>query len=55
MNYLNGGDGSSGIPGTESHPELWQMSLAEVAPRRDGGSPLGFAETGEGRFLPRCG
>jgi hypothetical protein len=31
MNYLNGGDGSSGIPGTELHPELWQMSGAEVA------------------------
>ena len=31
MNYLNGGDGSSGIPGTDPHPELWQMSAAEVA------------------------
>ena len=31
MNYLNGGDGSSGIPGTELHPELWQMSAAELA------------------------
>ena len=31
MNYLDGGDGSSGIPGTEEHPEWWQMSAAEVA------------------------
>ena len=31
MNYLNGGDGSSGIPGTDLHPELWQMSAAELA------------------------
>ncbi len=31
MNYLNGGDGSSGVPGTELHPELWQMSAAELA------------------------
>ena len=30
LNYLNGGDGSSGIGGTEDHPELWQMSAAEV-------------------------
>lgn len=31
MNYLNGGDGSSGIPGTDLHPELWQMSASELA------------------------
>jgi hypothetical protein len=31
MNYLNGGNGSSGIPGTEDHPELWQMSGSELA------------------------
>ena len=31
MNYLNGGDGSSGVPGTDEHPERWQMSAAEVA------------------------
>jgi hypothetical protein len=30
MNYLNGGDGSSGIPGTASHPDHWQMSAAEL-------------------------
>jgi hypothetical protein len=30
MNYLNAGDGSSGIPGTASHPDHWQMSPAEV-------------------------
>jgi hypothetical protein len=30
MNYLNGGDGSSGIPGTASHPNQWQMSPAEL-------------------------
>jgi hypothetical protein len=31
MNYLNGGDGSSGVPGTDLHPEWWQMSAAELA------------------------
>ncbi len=31
MNYLNGGNGSSGVRGTEQHPELWQMSAAELA------------------------
>jgi hypothetical protein len=31
MNYLNGGNGASGIPGTELHPDLWQMSAAELA------------------------
>ncbi|MBA3260134.1 MAG: hypothetical protein H0T68_11800 [Gemmatimonadales bacterium] len=30
MNYLDGGDGSSGIRGTSEHPEWWQMSAAEV-------------------------
>jgi len=30
MNYLNGGDGSSGIPGTASHPDQWQMSPVEL-------------------------
>jgi hypothetical protein len=30
MNYLDGGDGSSGIRGTPDHPEWWQMSAAEV-------------------------
>ncbi|MBA2458365.1 MAG: hypothetical protein H0V43_05335, partial [Gemmatimonadales bacterium] len=30
MNYLDGGDGSSGIRGTSAHPEWWQMSAAEV-------------------------
>jgi hypothetical protein len=31
LNYLDGGDGSSGIRGTEPHPEWWQMSAAELA------------------------
>jgi len=30
VNYLNGGDGSSGVPGTDSHPEWWQMSAPEL-------------------------
>jgi hypothetical protein len=30
MNYLNGGDGSSGMPGTSSNPPWWQMSTAEL-------------------------
>jgi hypothetical protein len=30
MNYLDGGDGSSGIGGTPDHPHLWQMSAAEL-------------------------
>lgn len=30
LNYLNGGDGSSGIGGTSDHPDLWQMSPAEL-------------------------
>ena len=30
LNYLDGGDGSSGIHGTAGHPEWWQMSVAEL-------------------------
>ncbi len=30
MNYLNGGDGSSGVPGTSTNPQWWQMSSAEL-------------------------
>jgi hypothetical protein len=30
VNYLNGGDGSSGIPGTAAHPDWWEMSTAEL-------------------------
>ncbi|HEY7634268.1 MAG TPA: hypothetical protein VH763_01865, partial [Gemmatimonadales bacterium] len=30
VNYLNGGDGSSGIAGTASHPGDWEMSVAEL-------------------------
>jgi hypothetical protein len=30
LNYLDGGDGSSGIRGTAPHPDWWQMSPAEV-------------------------
>jgi hypothetical protein len=30
VNYLNGGDGSSGVPGTAAHPAWWQMSTAEL-------------------------
>jgi hypothetical protein len=30
LNYLNGGDGSSGIGGTAEHPDHWQMSAAEL-------------------------
>lgn len=40
LNYLNGGDGSSGIQGTADHPELWQMSASELL----GTGPL-LAET----------
>jgi hypothetical protein len=30
LNYLNGGDGSSGLPGTGDRPGLWQMSAGEI-------------------------
>ena len=30
LNYLDGGDGSSGIPGTGANPSWWQMSPAEL-------------------------
>jgi hypothetical protein len=30
LNYLNGGDGSSGVRGTREHPNLWQMSPTEL-------------------------
>jgi hypothetical protein len=31
MNYLDGGDGSSGVVGTEPNSNWWQMSAAELA------------------------
>jgi hypothetical protein len=30
MNYLDGGDGSSGLHGTPDHPQWWQMSVPEL-------------------------
>ncbi len=40
LNYLNGGDGSSGVGGTSRHPDSWQMSAAEVV---NIGTPLASA------------
>ena len=30
INYLDGGDGSSGVQGTSDHPQWWQLSPAEL-------------------------